>query len=86
MPSGDSGQAGCYLTLLTLASGWRFITMAPLIMMARVYYGCHWIGDTIVGACIGAGLAYSSRWFLETLCRAGASNDSLLSLQLCAQD
>jgi membrane-associated phospholipid phosphatase len=25
----------------------------PLIAFARVYYQCHWIGDTVIGALLG---------------------------------
>lgn len=26
----------------------------PLVMLGRIYYQCHWIGDTIAGALIGS--------------------------------
>jgi membrane-associated phospholipid phosphatase len=30
------------------------LLLAPACMFARVYFGAHWIGDTIGGAAIGA--------------------------------
>jgi undecaprenyl-diphosphatase len=70
LPSGDSAQAGMFAAMLVLAGPfddgrrWVFVALAPLCMFSRVYYGAHWIGDTVVGAVIGAlvGTAYAV-WF-----------------------
>jgi undecaprenyl-diphosphatase len=59
-PSGDSAQAALIALLLWSNCGvddWRgnlWLGLVPLCMFARVYFGAHWIGDTIAGAAIGA--------------------------------
>ncbi len=61
-PSGDSAQAALIALLLWANCGvddWRrhvWLGLVPLCMFARVYFGAHWIGDTIAGAAIGAGV------------------------------
>lgn len=61
-PSGDSAQAAVIALLLWSACGvedWRrhlWFALVPLCMFARVYFGAHWIGDTIAGAAIGSGV------------------------------
>lgn len=54
MPSGDSAAAAvfCYLVAYELGLPAVYILM-PLVMLGRVYYQCHWIGDTIVGFFFG---------------------------------
>ncbi|MBP9892070.1 MAG: phosphatase PAP2 family protein [Planctomycetes bacterium] len=62
-PSGDSAQAAVIALLLWSQSGvndWRgflWLGLIPACMFARVYFGAHWIGDTVGGAVIGAGVA-----------------------------
>ena len=34
--------------------------MIALVAFARVYYRCHWIGDTIIGTVLGMTVAYFS--------------------------
>ncbi len=67
-PSGDSAQAGM-IALLLVFNGpcddwrrWLFLLLAPPCMFARVYFGAHWIGDTLAGVIIGAAvmLAFQS--------------------------
>ena len=59
-PSGDSAQAALIALLLWANCGvedWRrhlWLALIPSCMFARVYFGAHWIGDTIAGAAIGA--------------------------------
>jgi len=61
-PSGDSAQAGMIVVLLVAAGPfddarrWWFVPLAPLCMFSRVYYGAHWVGDTLAGVAIGAGI------------------------------
>jgi membrane-associated phospholipid phosphatase len=43
------------------------LLMVPAVMFARVYYGFHWIGDTLGGATIGAVIAWSVYTLLSTL-------------------
>ena len=53
-PSGDSYQAGCLAMFLVHHFGSNlFISFIPLVMFARVYFGFHWIGDTLMGSLIG---------------------------------
>lgn len=54
MPSGDSTAAGlyCYILCHVLGMQWIYVLL-PLVMMGRVYYHCHWFGDTIIGAGMG---------------------------------
>lgn len=69
-PSGDSAQAAMIATML-IAIGpldgpwsWSFAALVPLCMFSRVYYGAHWVGDTIAGAAIGIGVgALYAGWF-----------------------
>ncbi|CAI2380375.1 unnamed protein product [Moneuplotes crassus] len=61
-PSGDTLQSAMYVgyVLITFpASGsnsyLQYILLAavPLVAFSRIYYHCHWIGDTVVGAIVG---------------------------------
>lgn len=54
MPSGDSSAAAvfCLLVAVELQMPLVYILM-PFVMLGRVYYQCHWIGDTLVGLVVG---------------------------------
>ena len=54
MPSGDSstGAVFCAIVAIEMGMPWIYIIM-PFVMLGRVYYQCHWIGDTIVGFFVG---------------------------------
>jgi membrane-associated phospholipid phosphatase len=58
MPSGDSAQGALWavLTLAFFKSNLSML-MIPLVAFGRVYFRCHWIGDTLIGSLIGAGFA-----------------------------
>ena len=60
MPSGDSAQAALYWTFLVLHANCPLpiagiCTFAT--MFARVFYMCHFWGDTVVGAALGVTVA-----------------------------
>jgi membrane-associated phospholipid phosphatase len=42
--------------LLTQTSSWLWLVAMLPTMVARVYFGCHWVGDTLGGAAVGAAL------------------------------
>ena len=55
MPSGDSSAAAVFCLLVYAEMGWPLIyLLMPLVMLGRVYYQCHWIGDTIAGLFVGS--------------------------------
>ena len=63
MPSGDCSAAALFCFLFAFILDLPFVYLIlPLVMCGRVYYQCHWLGDTIVGAFVGTFwgiLAYS---------------------------
>lgn len=63
MPSGDSAQAAVWASMLfrTYGSPVAFFIL-PCTMLARVFFGAHWIGDTLVGAAVGL--------IIESMCSA----------------
>ena len=58
VPSGDSAQAGAMVMLVVMLGPWPWslaaLPLAPLCMFSRVYFGAHWVGDTVAGVLIGA--------------------------------
>jgi len=57
-PSGDSAEAGCWSVSVALSLSSLIPLIAfPLTMFARVYYGAHYVGDTLVGASLGCSVA-----------------------------
>ena len=54
-PSGDSYQAGALAAFLITADAdnFYFAGLTILVAFARVYFGFHWVGDTIAGASLG---------------------------------
>ena len=63
IPSGDASQAALWCTLTQLFFSPILATPILVIFMvsfARVYYRCHWIGDTIVGSLLGITVAHIS--------------------------
>lgn len=53
MPSGDSAQAAAACSTLAAHSSVWLLVAVPAVMLGRVYYSCHWIGDTVAGAGLG---------------------------------
>lgn len=67
MPSGDTAQAtlfAFYILFVLNITAWPMF-IVPLVASARVFYHCHWIGDTfggffagVIGAMFGFGLDF----------------------------
>ena len=54
MPSGDSSAAALFCFEYCFMMGLPAVyLLLPLVMCGRVYYHCHWFGDTIIGALVG---------------------------------
>lgn len=71
MPSGDSSAAAvfCFLVAVQLELPAIYILM-PLVMLGRVYYHCHYLGDTFVGLFVGSfwGIVGSSNFLALAPC------------------
>lgn len=53
-PSGDTAQAAAYSTsLYLLTQNVWLLLLIPNCAWSRVYFGCHWICDCIIGAVVG---------------------------------
>ncbi|RYG54192.1 phosphatase PAP2 family protein [archaeon] len=58
MPSGDSAQAAAFATCWWLCfQDASMFAMVPATMFGRVYFGCHWVMDTVAGVVIGTTVA-----------------------------
>ena len=59
-PSGDSFQAAIFSVLMMHANGaWiYYCTLLPIVMFSRVYFGFHWISDTVMGAALGSAITF----------------------------
>lgn len=54
MPSGDSLQAGNFAVILYFYFNTTFgFFIVPIVMFARIYFYCHFLFDTIIGALLG---------------------------------
>lgn len=52
--AGDAAQCALWTTMIAFHYGQPLaMLMIPCTMLGRVYFGCHWIGDTVVGASTG---------------------------------
>jgi len=58
-PSGDTAQAAayCYCLYLIKNNIW-YLLFIPNCAWARIYFGCHYIGDCLAGALIGIIVVY----------------------------
>ena len=58
MPSGDSAQAGNFaIIILTYFGSYYGFLIIPFVMFARIFFFCHYLLDTIIGALIGIGVS-----------------------------
>lgn len=54
MPSGDSAAAADFCLFISTAFGLQSIwIIVPLVCCGRVFYFCHWFGDTFMGVLLG---------------------------------
>ena len=72
MPSGDSMQAAnfaiiCLFYLFGNYIGLIGFIIIPFVMFARIFYFCHYLFDTIVGAMIGLSVSYCLVLLLKQL-------------------
>jgi len=64
-----SGCAGGCATMMGLLSVWTgtsiWLAVLPVAMFTRIYFHCHWVLDTIVGAAMGLTASYSVHWLFD---------------------
>jgi membrane-associated phospholipid phosphatase len=54
MPSGDTGFGAFFLTITALVFAQHYLlALIPFVALARIYFHCHWVFDTVVGGFIG---------------------------------
>ena len=60
MPSGDAMQSANFAVILIYYFNCYYgIILIPFVMISRVYYFCHYVSDTVVGAIAGGLISYS---------------------------
>ena len=54
MPSGDASACAlfCYVYTYMMHIPAIYVVL-PLVCLGRVYYHCHWLGDTFIGSILG---------------------------------
>jgi membrane-associated phospholipid phosphatase len=65
MPSGDAAQAVLLCGMLARCGhpwAWLFV---PAVCFARVYFGAHWVGDTIAGVVVGRVSYAAAAWLCD---------------------
>ena len=71
MPSGDSLQAANFAVIFYCYFGVKFFFyFIPLVMFARIFYFCHYVGDTIIGVLLGlltSSLIYKGLIFINII-------------------
>lgn len=68
MPSGDAMQSANFAVILfCYFDTWLGFLLIPFVMVSRVFYSCHFICDTIVGAIMGIFLSYLLYLFLRNI-------------------
>jgi membrane-associated phospholipid phosphatase len=80
MPSGDSAAAAIFCFIFAFVVGVPSVyVILPLVMAGRVYYQCHWIGDTIAGVICGTffgSFTYSHFWLLVPVFKVIAGGEN----------
>ena len=60
MPSGDAMQSANFAVILIYYFNCYYgVLLIPFVMISRVYYFCHYVSDTVVGAFMGWIISYS---------------------------
>ena len=68
MPSGDSMQAANFAILFLYYFGNFFgFFLIPFVMFARIFYFCHYVFDTVIGALMGFFISYILVFSLDFL-------------------
>jgi len=68
MPSGDSFQAANFSIIIFFYFNSNIgFYILPFVMFARIYYYCHFLFDTIVGALLGL-ISSSFMYFIVNFC------------------
>lgn len=62
-----------YLLWATPHSRPAVLLLIPATMFARIYFGAHWLGDTIAGGAVGAAVAAGVHALLGAQLRAAAA-------------
>ena len=76
MPSGDSSEATvCALVLCGVVNSALPLLIVPCAMFARVFFGAHWLGDTVAGVATGAAVFLFCRSILGWTCHSLAMAD-----------
>ena len=53
-PSGDTAAGSAWAAAMSVLTGSPlWLLVPPMVAFARVYFHCHWLGDTVAGAVIG---------------------------------
>ena len=53
-PSGDTAQSAVFaVSLFYLTNSAWYLLLIPNSAWSRIYFGCHWIGDCVIGALVG---------------------------------
>ena len=68
MPSGDTSQSAAFASFVCLylpglfgllGGDWFRIRLIMTVALARIFFHCHFVGDTIVGGFLGTGITYA---------------------------
>ena len=66
MPSGDSMQAALFAFFWAANYNFYYVfAVVPFVMLARIYYNCHYFFDTVVGVAVGVLDGWLIEWVVE---------------------